>query len=350
MKKVELESLIKSFILFFVSQTLLIGALFFLEYNKETKSLDESLFSAMQVCSYDLKCDNFSIDFVIKEKFELNKLHKDEDGLSGYFAIGGSQKNALKIHYEKEQYKESLSAIQNDLVLKFLIVLVLVVLLSVFFSFYTLSPLRNALKMTEEFIKDILHDFNTPLSTLRLNISMLKNEIRENKKIQRIENSVETILSLQSHLRAYLENHVSQKEKFVLEELIQERVALLDKMYRGIKFEVKLPKRILYTNRDAFVRIIDNLLSNAAKYNKEKGRVSITIEDNNLRIKDTGKGIQDRKKVFQRFYKEQDRGIGIGLHIVKKLCEELKITIRLNSKVDKGSTFYLSLKNVTSES
>ncbi|MDQ7043299.1 MAG: HAMP domain-containing sensor histidine kinase [Sulfurimonas sp.] len=343
MKKVELESLIKSFILFFVSQSLLLGTLFFFEYTKEIKSLDESLFNEMRVCSYDLRCDNFSIDFVPKDKFEVYKLYKNEDGLSGYFSIGASQKNSMKIHYHQKDYEQDILSIQKDLALKLFIVLVIIILLSIVFSFYTLSPLRNALKMTEEFIKDILHDFNTPLSTLRLNLSMLKTEIGENKKISRIENTVQNILNLQSNLRSYLSNHALQKERFDIKEFLQERVSLLEKNYKQVRFILEVSSVQVELNRDSFGRIVDNILSNAAKYNKQNGEVKIVLEDNKLIISDTGKGIKNPKRVFERFYKEQDRGIGIGLHIVKKLCDEMGIEISVESEVGKGSIFTLVL-------
>ena len=343
LKKVEIESLVKSFILFFVSQTLLLGVVFFLEYNKEIKSLDESLFQEMRICSYDLKCEEFSLDFVPKEKFELYKLYKDKDGLSSYFSIGTSQKNALKIHYSKEQYLQQHSLIQKDSIKSFLIILLVVAIFSAVFSIYTLSPLRNALKMTEEFIKDILHDFNTPLSTLRLNLSMLKSEVGENKKILRIENTVQNILNLQSNLRSYLNNHELQKEHFELKSFLDERVALIEKNYRDIDFSVEGVEINLHLNRDSFARVIDNLLSNAAKYNKKNGEVKLIVKKDRLIISDTGKGIQNPKKVFERFYKEQERGIGIGLHIVKKLCDAMEIQIDVESEVGRGSRFILVL-------
>ena len=58
-------------------------------------------------------------------------------------------------------------------------------------------------------------------------------------------------------------------------------------------------------------------------------------------------GIQNTKKIFDRFYKEQDRGIGIGLHIVKKLCEELSIKIKVQSQINFGTKFTLNLSQLT---
>ncbi|MDF1876298.1 HAMP domain-containing histidine kinase [Sulfurimonas sp. SAG-AH-194-L11] len=347
MKKVEIESLLKSFTLFFISQLILVGTIFFIDYKREVQVLDESMFSQMRICSFNLKCSEFEIDFADAESNELYKLTKTSDALSAYFSIPNSTQNVLKIYLPIEKYNAKLSTLREKIFLQFVIVLFVIIILSSLFSLYTISPLRNALRLTEEFIKDILHDFNTPISTLRLNVSMLENEIGSNKKITRIEKSVQNILNLQSHLRSYLDNHEAQKEQFSLESFLQERVSLLESSYNGIEFSVELNKDVqLFTNKEAFTRIVDNILSNAAKYNMQAGSVTILFKDNILQIKDTGKGIKNPKKVFDRFYKEQERGIGIGLHIVKKFCDELAIGISLESELGVGSSFYLDVREL----
>ena len=175
---------------------------------------------------------------------------------------------------------------------------------------------------------------------------MLKTKLGTNSQINRIENSVQNILNLQSNLRAYLNSHAAQKEEFLLEPFINERVELISSNYKNISFIVKETDLNLYTNKAAFTRIVDNLLSNAAKYNKMNGKVIIYSTKDKLFIEDTGKGIKNPKRVFDRFYKEQDRGIGIGLHIVKKLCEELDISISLESEIGTGTTFKLNIHNL----
>ena len=346
MKKVEKESLIKSFLLFFLSQAILLSALFFIDYKKELQTLDDSIFSKMRICSLNLKCDEFQIDFVPMDEDKLYRLHKDNTALSSYFSIPNSTKNSLKIYLLKDKYNQKLDELQNSILLNFLVVIAFAIVLSLFFALYALYPLKNALRLTEEFIKDILHDFNTPLSTLRLNSAMLEDEIGDNSKVKRIQNSVANILNLQSNLRSYLNNHSAQKEEFDLRELLQDRVSMIEKNFKELEFSVEVKDIKLNANREAFTRIIDNLLTNAAKYNKRDGKVILKVENNTLHIEDTGKGIKNPSKVFERFYKEQERGIGIGLHIVKKLCEELDIKIRLKSVVGKGTIFYLNLKNL----
>lgn len=349
MSRVEIESFLKSFTLFFGSLGLLIATLFYINYTKDVQTLNETLFSQMRVCSYNLECEQFTIDFVPKEKQELYFLYSDKNGLSSYYPLPNSEQYLMLINFTPQQYTLELEKLQHNALLNFLIILGVVLVLSILFSLYALSPLRNALLLTQEFIKDILHDFNTPLASLRLNSAMLKRETPNNKKVERIEQSVSAVLALQEHLRSYLYNHKLQKEEFDLEELLSARIAMLEKNYPTIKFKLELPHTHLFTNREAFTRIVDNILTNAAKYNKKNGSVEIRYNQQNasLSITDAGIGIKNPKKIFERFYKEQERGIGIGLHIVKKLCEELGIKIEVESRVDEGTTFTLNLRQLT---
>ena len=94
------------------------------------------------------------------------------------------------------------------------------------------------------------------------------------------------------------------------------------------------------------MRILDNILSNAAKYNKVHGEVTVTISNETVTIEDTGKGIKDVDKVLQRYYKEQDRGIGLGLHIVNKLCNELNIGMNIQSQINHGTKIILNFQHL----
>lgn len=302
----------------------------------------------MRICSYNLKCDQFKLDFVdIQEEKQLSTLYKNETGLTSYYPIIDSDNFLLSFNLSQKDYQKKVRSLKEEVYLELSGVLVITFILSILFSVYALYPLRNALLLTQEFIKDILHDFNTPLSSLRLNSSMLKKELGKNEKIDRIELSVNNILDLQEHLRSYLQNSSMQKEEFLLKDLIKQRVELIERNYPNINFSIELQSTKIFSNKEAFTRIIDNLLSNAAKYNKNDGSVKVTFENDNLKIIDTGKGIKNPKKVFNRFYKEQDRGIGIGLHIVKKLCDELKINIDIESEISKGTVFSLNLSRLT---
>ena len=101
---------------------------------------------------------------------------------------------------------------------------------------------------------------------------------------------------------------------------------------------------IIRSNKNAIDRILDNLLTNACKYNKKNGQVSIHLTNDKLIIKDTGIGIKNTKKVFQRYYKENENGLGIGMNIVKQLCDILEINIAITSIVDEGTMVELTFK------
>lgn len=349
MSRAEIESFLKSFALFFGSLGILIATLFYINYTKEIQTLDEQLFSQMRLCSFDLKCEQFEIDFIEPATQKLYTLYKDEKSLESYYPIPNSQKYIMHISFGTDKYDAELKKLQQKATYSFLAILGVVFILSILFSIYALYPLRSALLLTQEFIKDILHDFNTPLSSLRLNSAMLKKEIGESEKLSRIEQSIEKILNLQQHLRSYLQNHLQEKEKIEIMDIIQKEIYMLEKNYPDIEFMVDMQSRHIFTNRDAFLRIIENILSNAAKYNKQGGLVKISYDTKteSLHVTDTGKGIKNPKRIFERFYKEQERGLGIGLHIVKKLCEELGIKIEVKSELGVGSDFILNLSKLT---
>ncbi len=301
----------------------------------------------MKICSFDLKCEGLDLDFVPrKEGMKIYSLYKDED-LYSYFEVPTADDYLLKVILPKETYEAYIADLRSDLLKKFVVYALLIALLSFLFSLYALRPLKKALQLNEEFVKDILHDINTPLSSLVVNFKLFKKEVGESRKIERMESNVSTILSLQNNLKAFLDHSQLQREEFGLRELIGERVGYFRTLYPKIGFETDLDGRRLYTNKDAFVRIVDNLVDNACKYNTTDGKVRIRTRDRQLLIEDDGAGIRDVKKVFDRFYKETERGIGIGLHIVRKLGDELGIDIRIRSRLNEGTVVILDLGEVT---
>ncbi len=347
-KYVEVESLGKSFLLFFISLTLLMSLILYQNYTKEIETLDERLFTQMRLCSFDLKCDQFTFDFIKADQEELYRFHKNGKGVFALFTLPNTTDYVMKLLYPNENYQQELHTIQKEHIYKYLFILVIVAFISVLFSWYALRPLRQALVLSDEFIKDILHDFNTPLSSLRLNSSLLKKELSQNRKIARMEQAVETILKLQDNLRSYIDESPLQNDTIDLKDLIEKRSAFFAENHPSLHFSYHLDPMLIRANRDAITRILDNLISNAAKYNKKNGTVEITLHaaDCKLLIKDTGKGIKHPKKVFERFYKEHERGLGIGLHIVKKLCDSLHIPIDVHSELDVGTTFTLELRHL----
>lgn len=306
--------------------------------------MKESISTEMRLCSYDLKCTQFQFDFIpLKSKNLLYVLHETPQEFFALFPIPKNDTYALKLSLTQQHYQQRNDHLQARIVKHALWALMIISIVSILFSLYALYPLRRALRLTEEFSRDILHDLNTPLSALRLNVSLLKSSPENDKKIDRINRSINTILSLGDNLRSYLEEHENLKEQVDIYALLNEKKQMYEKLYPHLSYHISGTTMIVESYPDGMKRIFDNLLSNASKYNREQGEVSMYIYPESMRviIEDTGKGIAHPEKVFDRFYKEHERGLGIGLHIVKKLCDQMKIAIWIESRIGAGTKVIL---------
>jgi signal transduction histidine kinase len=168
----------------------------------------------------------------------------------------------------------------------------------------------------------------------------------KNEEVESISRSTKAISMLHNNLNAYLEKTKNESEKFKLKEVINEQVAFFSPMYDYLQWETEVDERILITDRHTFSRILYNLLSNACKYNTSKGFIRIETIGDVLHISNSSHGIKEPSRVFERFYKESERGLGIGLHIVKALSEQLHIKTQL-TVADKTVEVTLQLSEVT---
>lgn len=346
LKNYEIEAFIKAFLLFFLLQSLLLITVVWQEYTQQHYQFDEEILSKMTLCSYDLKCDMFELDFLPppNEKL-LQKLYK-EGILYSYFSIPTQDDFVMKVMLSKDAYMKQKEILIEEILLSFVWYVIPIILLSILFALYAMYPLKKALDLNDEFVRDILHDFNTPLSSMVINLKLLKKQFGAETKLQRIETNIGTMLALEKNLQLFLNQSLLSQERFEVQSIVAQRISYFKTLYPHITFTLNHDTLELQMNRDAFIRILDNLISNAAKYNKTQGSVNITIEGNSLTIEDTGQGIAHVEKVFQRYYKEHERGLGIGLHIVKKLCDELGIIITIKSVIKKGTIVQLNLTKV----
>ena len=91
-------------------------------------------------------------------------------------------------------------------------------------------------------------------------------------------------------------------------------------------------------------RVVDNTISNAIKYSNESSNIDITLDilDDKyiLQIKDEGIGISNTKDIFNAYYQQKNKnvGLGLGLSIVKDICDNYDIQIEVNSS-ENGTTF-----------
>jgi len=276
----------------------------------------------MKNYSFFFDDDKFTIETIPKvDKNQLYELYFDNNNLYIITPILDNQNISLAILYPLSSYNNLLEDTTDSLLIQFILLSLISTLISIIFALYSLSPIRESIRVLEEFIKDIIHDLNTPITSILINLKMMK----KNDEVESIMESTNAISMLHKNLTSYLNNMQFEKEKFNLKDTINQQIKLFSSLYDYLNWSIDIEDRVIYSNQNALSRVIYNLISNACKYNISNGFIEIKIRDNILSISNSSYGIKKPSKVFDRFYKESSRGLGIGLHIVDKLCIELGV-------------------------
>lgn len=284
----------------------------------------------------DIEIKNFNIDnFEIQDTQFLKYMPYSWE--SGYILVRKD-----KIHYEESIFEIKIYIISVQILL-----LLLFALLSYFLSVRALKPMQEAITKLDNFSKDLIHDLNTPVTAILLNMKLLdaKSAFQENKAFERIKRSVNDIGELHHNLTVLLHEDTMIMQKENIFAIINEVVSIQKKIYQDIVFDVRDADYYANVNSNAFKQVMINIISNACKYNKKQGYVKIYVRDKTLYIEDNGVGIANPQHIFERSYKEHAKGHGIGLDIAKRLCEAMNIEVIVNSKLEVGTTISLLLKD-----
>ncbi|MCW8874483.1 MAG: HAMP domain-containing histidine kinase, partial [Gammaproteobacteria bacterium] len=212
-----------------------------------------------------------------------------------------------------------------------------------------LDWLRVRLQELEEektkFLRHISHELKTPLTAIREGAGLLGEEVvgglnGQQREIAAIlqENTVhlqkliEDLLnvSMAASRAAVMQYHPVELKHLVEKVLGGHKMALLA---RQLRLEVRLQPVRVMGDEEKLRAVVDNLLSNAAKFAPEGGTVFVRLEDEGktarIEVQDTGSGIpeSDRERVFEAFYQGQHssnshiRGTGLGLSIAREYVQ-----------------------------
>ncbi len=215
-----------------------------------------------------------------------------------------------------------------------------------------LKPLNEYIRTLDMFIKDATHEINTPISVILMSIETLKKdhlELEEQKKIDRIKIASIQLNKIYRDLVAHnfphsLENNNTQLQ---LDTILQERINFFTPFFiqKNISISTDIKPTSFNGSKEKFILLFDNLLSNAIKYNFKDGYIHILLDRSRFMIKDSGKGIniKDLNKIYERYtrYSTDSGGFGIGLFLVKKICDEYNINIDIKTDSN-GTTFNLT--------
>jgi two-component system OmpR family sensor kinase len=343
----EKQSFIKIFLGYFISVAIFIIILGYLYFSQQKVFILQKVAMNMHQYILNLKQTNFEytqdgysfdmVDFtIVKRQLPIKK------GNVYYKAFTHS----LIVFVDAHIVDKELSELKR-------FTIILQISLTLFFAFISfilakksLQPMKEAFVHLDNFTTNLIHDLNTPITSILLNTTILKKTSDENSliKINRIENSAKNISSLYENLEILLKGNKLLKDKFNLSFIIKDILDTYSLIYPHIKLEFNDTNIMINSNKIALKRIIDNIISNSCKYSKnENAIIKIEFTNNTLIIKDNGKGIKYPNKIFQRNYKETTNGYGIGMHIVYRLCDQLSHKIDIQSKQNIGTIITIKL-------
>ncbi|MBQ8206998.1 MAG: HAMP domain-containing histidine kinase [Bacilli bacterium] len=217
--------------------------------------------------------------------------------------------------------------------------------------------------LKNDFISNVSHEFKTPLSTIQGYATLLQDEsLNEEDKQKYTQIIIESTTKLTALVNNILKISKIDNRKITIEtnvyqldEQIRESILSLENMWsnKNIDFDINLESIEIVSDENLLSNVWNNLLSNAIKFSDNNGKISINLtkDDNNaiVSIKDYGCGIkeEDIPYIFDKFYQTEKshniEGNGLGLALVKKIVTLLNGSVTVNSNINEGSEFIVTL-------
>lgn len=221
-------------------------------------------------------------------------------------------------------------------------------------------------KHKDEFIGIASHELKTPITTMKAYTQILQKRLIQkgdrtdqqlikniNEQANRLTNLVDDLLNV-SKLESGTVTF--QKKPFDLNKLIKKVIGdmQLSNGFHRILKEGKLLEKII-GDEGRIEQVLDNLFTNAIKYSPKADKIIVRVSNSKsealVSVQDFGVGIakKDREKVFERFYRTNEKneknisGFGLGLYIASEIVKRHGGKIWVESKRGKGSTFYFTL-------
>jgi two-component system heavy metal sensor histidine kinase CusS len=223
-----------------------------------------------------------------------------------------------------------------------------------------LNRIENSIEQQKQFTADASHEMRTPLTIIKGTLEVL---LRKERTPEQYEKKINEVISQTDRLsylfdqllqlaRAESNNTIIKKEKIILKEKIEYLINGGDLLLNKNQIKYNIPSNcVVFADAALLDRILENIISNAIKYNTPNGNITFEWNEksNSLLIKDEGIGISKDQQpyLFNRFYRADNsrsseiKGNGLGLSIVKKLCELQHIKISVESAENKGTSFTL---------
>lgn len=212
------------------------------------------------------------------------------------------------------------------------------------------------LSQNKQFIADIVHQIRTPLTVIMANSSRI--EMQGHNDVQSFVNQINSSISVLSNSYedlSYIISHDAIEYKAVninFTNFINERIEFFQHVLKAnnktLKYQIESNINI-FMNDIELERLIDNNISNAIKHSIKHAKISIVLQkvykSNKIMLcfKSDGKPIKNPDLIFDKNYRENDsrRSLGLGLYMVKTICEKNHIKYEANSSNNINSFSYI---------
>ena len=236
-----------------------------------------------------------------------------------------------------------------------------------------LERVRRANSAKSEFLSHMSHDLRTPINGILGMLAILEKSQDDPKRRQECQNNIRVstqhLLSMVNDILQVSKlgdaRPAAQEERFDLHEALEECITMLSPQAQEREIHLKLDKSGLRHSKVIgnplhLKQILMNVIDNALKYNQPHGSVFVQAEETSFQdgiaccrfiVEDTGIGIGEdfKKHIFEPFTQEHPdartnyNGVGLGMSIVKKLVDQMKGTVEIDSQVRKGSVVQITL-------
>lgn len=218
----------------------------------------------------------------------------------------------------------------------------------------------NNAQLRQEFTANVSHELKTPLTAISGYAELIGNGMTGKEDTIRFSNEIHSnanrLLSLINDIIKLSEldeaDHQMEMEKIDLYKLAENCVQMMQVTAekQGIRLTLQGESAMVMANKGLMDEVFYNLCSNAIRYNKPGGSVTVTVgtkeERPFLSVADTGIGIpkECQERVFERFYRvdksrsKSTGGTGLGLAIVKHIVAQHNAALCLDSELGKGTT------------
>ena len=382
MNKDEKKALFKFLGIYIFSSIVLMSIIAILYYQKESFSIKDQCSVKMynQALILEQKLlKNENLKILISNNSQFNIGFYDGDGKVIYTNLNSKKvflskrsyiNNSHEYHIHKldtaiskvryiviegNQISEDMKNLRINIISILISSSIFISIIGYFLSKLLINPLKSKMEKLNCFIKDSAHDINTPLSALMMSVSALKKEVSTNKRIiNHISISSKLISQIYNSLSfiAFNDKDIVINEKVDLKTLINDSIKFFDEIAKNKSNLIinDMISTIILIDRSHIQKVINNIISNAIKYSYSKTDILILLKDNILTIEDKGIGIakKDYDIIFNRYERKtnSEGGFGIGLDIVKSVCDNYDIDIKIDSEIGLGTTFSLDFSKI----